>query len=131
MDRLVLDASVAMSWCYPDERSDYAYSVLDSLEETSAVVPAHWRLEVANAVLFGERKARLLPSELLRFFSLLDGLLIVVDSQTSARSFTDTLALARAYNLTSYDAAYLELAIRENVTLASLDAPLRRAAKKA
>ena len=120
-----------MTWCYPNEQSEYAYRVLDSLEQASVIVPAHWRLEIANAVLFGERKARLLPSDALRFFSLLDGLSIILDTQTSARSFTATLGLARNYKLTSYDAAYLELAIRENLVLATLDAPLRKAAEAA
>jgi predicted nucleic acid-binding protein len=131
MIAIALDASVAMTWCYPDEQSIYAYAVLDALDERPAVVPAHWRLEIANAVLFGERKGRLSASEVLRFFALLESLAPITDTQTSARSLTDTMDLARRYGLTSYDAAYLELAMRENLVLATLDEQLRRAAEAA
>jgi predicted nucleic acid-binding protein len=129
MAGVVLDASIAMTWCYPDEQSDLAYRVLDALEHGSAIVPAHWRLEVANAILFGERKGRLSASDVLRFFSLLESLSFVTDTQTASRSLTGTISLARTYGLTSYDSAYLELAIRENLVLATLDAGLRKAAQ--
>ena len=130
MEKLVIDASVAMTWYYPDEHSDYAYKVLDALEHATAIVPAHWKLEITNAVIFGERRARLSGSDILRFFSLIDSLLIEVDPQTSMRSFRETLALARSYRLTAYDAAYLELAMREGLVLATADVPLRKAAEK-
>ncbi len=131
METIALDASIAMTWCYPDEQSDYAYRVLDALAHGSAIVPAHWRLEVANAILFGERKGRLSASDVLRFLSLVESLSLVTDPQTSPRSLTGTISLARTYRLTSYDAAYLELAIRDNLVLATLDAALRKAAQSA
>jgi predicted nucleic acid-binding protein len=131
MDGLVLDASVALAWCYPDENREYAYRVLDKLVDTRGIVPTHWRLEVANAILTGERKGRLAAGDILRFFALLESLSLVTDTQTSARSLTDIIGLARTHALTSYDAAYLELAMRENLMLATLDAALRKAAKSA
>ncbi len=126
---IVLDASVAMVWCYPDEHEDYAYAVLDRLENTVAVVPSSWRIEVANALLMGERRSRLSHADVKRFFELLNTLAIRIDSETALRAFGETLALGRAHKLTAYDAAYLELAMRENLALATLDDPLKRAAK--
>ena len=128
MDSIVLDASVAMTWCYPDENARYAYSVLDALENVSAVVPSLWPVEVANAVIVGERRHHLSAADVTRFFELLRNLSIVIDSQTGIRSFSETMALARTYGLSAYDAVYLELAMRENLTLATLDEQLKKAA---
>ena len=102
-----------------------------ALGNATAIVPAHWQLEVGIAVITGERRGRLSPSDVLRFLSLLNGLSVVPDTQTSARSLTDTLRLARTYGLTTYDAAYLELAMRHRLTLATLDGALQKAAKAA
>jgi len=126
---LVLDASVAMTWCFPDENSPYAERVLDSLQTHAAFVPGLWAIEVANAVLSGERRKRLQEFEAARFFALLNALSITVDPQTGERASTDTLALARRHGLTIYDATYLELAIREGLALATLDEALRKAAQ--
>ena len=129
MEGLVLDASIAMTWCYPDEHSDFAYSVLDTLEHRPAMVPALWAMEVANALAVGESRRRLTSSDIARFFELLQGLPIETDTQTASRALTDTLQLARTHGLSAYDAAYLELAMREGWTLATLDRQLKRAAK--
>jgi predicted nucleic acid-binding protein len=128
MQALVVDASVVLAWCFPDENNDYADRILDLLEETPAVVPSLWFVEVANALLVGERRNRLNPAEATRFLSLLRSLMVEADTQTSARALTDTLALARAWNLSAYDATYLELAMREGLPLATLDDRLREAA---
>jgi predicted nucleic acid-binding protein len=128
MRALVVDASVVLAWCFPDEHNDYANRILDLLEETPAVVPSLWFVEVANALLVGERRNRLNPAEATRFLSLLRSLMVEADTQTSARALTDTLALARAWNLSAYDATYLELAMREGLPLATLDDRLREAA---
>lgn len=125
----MLDASVAMTWCFPDENSPYAERVLDSLQTAAAFVPGLWAIEVANAVLSGERRKRLQEFEAARFFALLNALSITVDPQTAERASTDTLALARRHGLTIYDATYLELAIREGLALATLDEALRKAAQ--
>jgi predicted nucleic acid-binding protein len=128
MESLVLDASITMTWCYPDEHSDYAYKVLDTLEHTQALVPSLWAVEIANALVAGERRKRLTAAEIVRFFELLNGLSIVTDIQTASRALSDTLQLARAHNLSAYDAAYLELAMREGMVLATLDERLKSAA---
>lgn len=126
---IVLDASVALTWCFPDEHSAFAYRVLDYLDQSPALVPSLWPLEISNALLVGERRHRLSASDLAQYVELLNGLPIEFDPHTPTRSLTSILALARSLNLSSYDAAYLELAMREGLILATLDARLRAAAK--
>jgi len=104
-----------MSWCYPDEHSDYAYAVLNELERAPALVPSLWALEIANAVTVGERRLRLSRADADRFLELLNGLPIRVDIRTAERALTHTLPLARAHNLSAYDASYLELSMREGL----------------
>lgn len=79
MTGVVIDASVALAWCFPDEASIYADGVLVALEGQSILVPAVWGLEVANAVLVGERSKRLRQPEIRRFTTLLESLSIVQD----------------------------------------------------
>ena len=134
MNQFVLDNSVAMRWLLASPQQalqDYAHAVLQSMTETGAVVPNLWHLEAVNVLVVAERKADVEVSEVERFIAQLEELPISVDLQTSQRSFNRILSLTRAYNLSSYDAAYLELAIRENLPLASLDKALIKAAKKA
>lgn len=131
MAPLVLDASVTMTWCFPDEHSDFAWAVLDHLERNSAVVPVLWPIEVANAILVGERRRRLSASESARFLKLLSGLAIHVDTRTAESVFPRTLPVARTYGLSAYDASYLELAMREELPLATLDERLQKAAADA
>ncbi|MCE5307993.1 MAG: type II toxin-antitoxin system VapC family toxin [Acidobacteriales bacterium] len=130
MTRFVLDASVALSWCFDDEDDAYGRRVLGMLRMTDAIVPAIWRLEVANAVLVAERRRRLNSVDASRFLTLLEDLNIGVDSGTSVHAFNNTLQLARRYRLSAYDAAYLELALREALPIATLDEDLRYAARK-
>lgn len=131
MNRLVLDASVALRWCFPDPRNPYARSVLRALRSAEAVVPAIWPLEVANALLVAERAKRLPSADAARFLALLEDLDVRVDAPTLSRALRETRSLAKAYGLSSYDAAYLELALRESLPLATLDEALRKAARKA
>jgi predicted nucleic acid-binding protein len=128
---VVVDASVALAWCFPDEASEYADGVLVALKGQAIVVPAVWGLEIANAMLAGECRKRLKQPEILRFVALLEGLSIVQDSQRVSESVSNVLPLAGAYGLSAYDAAYLDLSIRHGVPLATLDAKLRRAAQRA
>jgi predicted nucleic acid-binding protein len=130
LSSVVLDASVALAWCFPDEASDYADTVLVALEGSTVVVPAVWALEVANVLLVGERRKRLKRPEIMRFVTLLEGLSILQDSQPVSDSVNKVLPLARDCNLSAYDAAYLELALRRGAPLATLDLNLRRAAKR-
>ena len=131
MSRVVVDASVALSWCFPDEGSDYADQVLVALKGHLTVVPSVWGLEVANAILVGERRKRLRQPEIQRFVNLVDGLSILQDTQAVGENLRAVLPVARRYNLSAYDAAYLELAIRLAAPLATLDLRLRRAATQA
>lgn len=127
----VLDTSVAMSWCFEDETAPYADRVLELLRADVALTPAIWPLEVANATRTAERRGRLASAELARFVELLSGLPISVDDSALARAMGSVLDAARAYGLTSYDASYLELAMREGVPLATQDARLVEAATRA
>ena len=126
----VLDASVALSWCFEDEQSEPALTVLDSLRESEAVVAHHWTLEMANGLLSAERRGRIDGDGATRFSRLLLALPIAVDPVARGTALTETRRLARTHRLTSYDAAYLELAIRLGVPLATLDERLKGAAKQ-
>jgi predicted nucleic acid-binding protein len=128
MDGVVVDGSVAVAWCFPDEKGDYPQAVLDSLATAGAVVPSLWSLEVANALLMGERRKRSTPDETAKSVQFLESLPIAVDDVTASQAFGHTLHLARAHNLSTYDASYLELAMRRGLPLATLDAKLKAAA---
>jgi predicted nucleic acid-binding protein len=127
-DGFVLDFSVTMAWCFDDEATPYTDCVRDSLAEMRAVVPSIWPLEAANATIIGERRKRLDEARSRRFFVLLEALPIVVDEETANRAFVDIVHLARTYQLSAYDAAYLELAIRRGLPLACNDGKLKTAA---
>jgi predicted nucleic acid-binding protein len=124
----VLDASVAVAWCFEDQAVGYAGEVLQRLSGQAAVVPSIWPLEVANALLVSERKRRLRPADSARFLTLLRMLPIVMDAEPSLREMGDILSLARAQELSAYDAAYLHVAITRGLPLATLDETLKRAA---
>ena len=128
---VVVDASVALAWCFPDEASEYADTVLVALDGLAVLVPSIWGLEVTNAVLTGERGKRIKQPEIQRFTALLESLAPVQDVQSVAHHLAQVLPLAREYGLSAYDAAYLELAIRCAAPLAGLDGKLRKAAQRA
>ncbi|WP_446008171.1 type II toxin-antitoxin system VapC family toxin [Candidatus Electrothrix sp.] len=130
MADFVVDNSIVMSWCFDDEEDDYADSVLTALETMTAGVPAVWPLEVANVLLVAERRKRLTKSDTIRFLELLRELSVEVIQEASQRVTSEIIALAREQQLSSYDASYLDLAIRKGLPLATLDARLRTAAKK-
>ncbi len=127
-DKFVLDGSVTMAWCFDDEATPYTDGVRDGLVDKRAVVPSIWPLEAANATLMGERRKRLDGARSQRFFLLLAALPIVVDDETSGRAFSAIVHLARTHQLSAYDAAYLELAIRRGLPLACNDGKLKNAA---
>lgn len=128
-DGLVLDSSVAIAWCFPDERDDYSQSVLDALASVPAFVTDLWHLEVANALLVGERRKRSTQAETVAWLGFLADLPITVDEETRARAFNDITSLAREQGLSAYDAASLELAMRRGLPLATLDEELKAAAE--
>ena len=125
-----MDASVALAWGFPDEANEYADTVLSGLAQSTMLVPALFALEVTNALVVGERCKRIRPTEIRRFLALLAGIPMVQDIQPIGGSMSSVLSLAREHGLSAYDAAYLELAIRENAPLATLDQALSAAAQK-
>ena len=131
MTNVVVDASTALAWCFPDESSDYADGVLIALEGRTILVPALWNLEIANAILVGERRNRLRQAEIRRFAALLEGLSLLQNRQSVGEHLSNVLPLARKYGLSAYDAAYLELSIRRHAPLATLDGKLLGAARQA
>lgn len=126
----VVDNSVVMSWCFKDETNTYADTVLDKLADATAVVPSIWPLEVVNVLLVAERQKRLSESDSIRFITLLSQLPIVVEHEQPERMMKELLALARANNLSSYDASYLDLAMKRGISIATLDQKLIDAAKR-
>ena len=134
MTDFVLDNSVAMRWLLESEKvSDqrYAEAVLNTMDESAAWVPNLWHLEAVNVFQGAEKRDDASAAEIERFISQLENLPIQVDPLTARQAFSRILALARAYKISSYDAAYLELAIREGLPLATLDKDLIKAAKGA
>ncbi len=126
----VLDCSIAIAWCFEDEATEFTDSVLEGLAQGSAKVPSIWFLEVANVLAISERRGRTNQAKITQFLRLLGSLPITVDAKSGEKAFTDVLTLARTHKLTSYDAAYLELALREGLALATLDEELKRVASK-
>jgi len=134
MSDFVLDNSVAMRWLLESEKEsdqEYALKVLVSMKAYNALVPSLWHLEAVSVLLGAEKRFEINLGEIERFISQLENLPIQTDSLTAHQAFNRTLTLARAYNISSYDASYLELAMREGLPLASLDKKLVKAAKKA
>lgn len=126
----VIDASVVMAWCFEDESNTYTDTVLDSLETRSAVVPAIWPLEICNVLLAAERKTRIGEADSIRFMTLIANLPIVIEQESPERMVKEIFALARAHNLSSYDASCLDLAMRKGLPIATLDKKLMGAAQR-
>ena len=131
----VLDTSVAARWLLEDAGAGqlYAMGALHDLEarDAQALVPSIWGLDLASVMLKAERQGVLTDERAARFLRMLSALPIEADGRTAHHALTTTLQLARQYRLSSYDAAYLELAQRLSLPLATLDEALRRAARKA
>jgi predicted nucleic acid-binding protein len=133
--KFVLDASVALSWLLEDAGAGQAYAadIFSQLAEPNAeaYVPATWALEVANVIAKCEARQVLQVSRSQAFLAAVEAAPIVVDGETAVRALAETLELARRYGLSSYDASYLELALRSALPLATLDRALQSAAQKA
>lgn len=127
---LVLDASMAVSWLFDDERTPRAHAVMRRVAEEGATVPSLWRLEVANVLENAVRRQRCDRDHVDRSLAHLGQMLIHADDETDRRAWSATLALAREERLTLYDAAYLELALRLQSPLATGDAALAAAASR-
>jgi predicted nucleic acid-binding protein len=127
----VLDASVTMRWLLAstnNQHQRYARDVLGTLENTEALVPELWHLEVTNVLLSYEQDGELTAIDSERFLQQLEALPIRTDASTTSQAFTHTMTIARSHRLTSYDAAYIELAVREGLPIASLDKQMRKCA---
>ncbi len=125
--RLVIDASLTMTWYFEDEATPATEELLDTVARTGAVVPPLWRLEVANGLQSAIRRKRIDAAYRDASIADLGRLPIAVDPETDAHIWTTTLFLSDRHGLTIYDACYLELAQRRNLPLATLDHQLRAA----
>ena len=130
MSRLVIDGSLVVSWFLDDEQSEYGQEVRSQIPGADLVsVPAHWMLEVTNALLVAERRRRIDPASVNHAVGILRQMPIRTDTETGEQAGRQTLELARRHALSIYDAAYLELALRLGAALGSLDEQLKAAAK--
>ena len=127
---VVLDASAVIAWAHADE-AGLPDQVIDYVTANIAAVPTHWMLEVTNTLVVSERSGRLDSTQRQEFLANIESLPIRVDPETPIRGWHAIPALAKRYRLTTYDAAYLELALRLNVPLVTLDQNLARAARAA
>ncbi len=130
MTDFVVDASMALKWFFIDEADDVSQRLFLRLSSGAAIVPELWPLEMTNALLAAERARRITSEDLVSAISRIQRLPIKIDGETASRAFSETLKLAREQTLTAYDAAYLELATRVNLPLATADRDLIRAARK-
>ena len=130
----VLDNSVTMRWLFLDgkpQQIEYADKVLAMIKQSKAIVPATWGLEVANVIARAEATSKISEAQSETFLEILNAMNIELDHETFTYAFSDTLRLSRRYRLSSYDASYLELALRLNLPLATLYEDLQKAAAKA
>ena len=125
----VLDNSLAMAWCFKDERTAATAALLNQVTVTGAVAPWLWPLEAANALLTAERRGRISMMDRRTVLELLHDLPIMLDTDGLSQVWTATIRLAEQFRLTIYDAVYLEAAERRRLPLATLDNDLREAAK--
>jgi predicted nucleic acid-binding protein len=126
---LVLDCSITMSWCFEDESNEYSDRVLEFLSHAHAIVPTIWPLEVANVLLIAKRKKRITEHQLRAFLKDLSFLPIKIDNSSTHRALDDVYEIAKQTHLTIYDAAYIDLAIKEKIPLATKDNALLKAAR--
>ena len=129
-DAFVLDCSATLPWVFGDEATPACDALLDQLGSGArAWVPSLWHLELGNVLLGAKRRGRIDQAGIEAFLSQLAVYDIAVDDQTTERAWQKTLDLAMQYSLSTYDAAYLELALRRGVPLATLDSALITAAR--
>lgn len=131
MTTFVLDCSLAMAWVFPDEATETTDRLLDALTDGLAFVPALWPAEVANVLLVATRRRRIAETDWPRIRRNLDALPIRIDPASTSRTWDEVLELAHAHHLSVYDSMYLELAIRMQLPLATLDGALAAAGRAA
>lgn len=132
VEAFVLDCSATLPWLFASEATPATDRLLGELTGgASAWVPTLWHLELGNVLLGAQRRGRVDKAGIERFFSGLAVYDIIVDTETVERAWTKTFSLGETFGLTMYDAAYLELALRRGLPLATLDDQLRTAMRKA
>lgn len=126
--QFIIDYSITMAWCFSDEHTSEVLAVRDRLASEAAITPIHWPLEVTNVRLMAEKRGRITAADSTEFLRSLLNLDIEQDLESSSTLSVELLELGRSQRLTSYDAAYLALALRSQLPLATLDEQLRQAA---
>ena len=127
---IVLDASMTLAWLFEDEQTDQVLATINHAYMGGASVPPLWRYEVANGLQMAIRRQRITPDYRTRCLDKIDELPITIDPDGVSEIWSTTIKLADLYRLTVYDAAYLELAQRRRLPLATLDAALSKAARE-
>lgn len=127
---IVVDSSAALAWSFVDERNAATLAIASRVRDEGAVVPSLWKLEVANILRLAVRKERITALERNDTLKDFERLGIEIDGETADRAWNETLAVADRHDLTVYDAAYLELAKRRGLPLATLDQALANAARQ-
>ncbi len=130
MSEVVIDSSIALTWCFEDEASSETDALFERVRDDGAVVPALWHLELSNVLLQAEKRGRMTASDVAMRLELIAELPISVDQETTARAWREVLTMARTERLTTYDATYLELAVRRGLPLLTKDNELAEAAKR-
>lgn len=131
MSRFVIDASIVLTWCFPDENAPLAHKVAAMFKQgDTAIAPAFWPHEVLNALLVGEKRKRISAPQIDAFLVDLNALPVELRHFPAANVFGRIQELSREYALTSYDAAYLDLAQINGLKLATLDEDLQEACKR-
>jgi predicted nucleic acid-binding protein len=130
--QFVIDASVTVAWCFDDESTTFTEGILDLLSAgAEGVAPGIWPMEVANALLVAERRKRISVAQVTALLGRIIQLPVSVETIAPDRAFSQVLSVARQHQLTEYDAAYVELALRKGLPFATLDDKLRQAARTA
>ena len=127
---IVLDASMTLAWLFEDEQTDQVLATINHVYMGGASVPPLWRYEVANGLQMAIRRQRITPDYRTRCLDKIDELPITIDPDGVSEIWSTTIKLADLYRLTVYDAAYLELAQRRRLPLATLDAALSKVARE-
>jgi predicted nucleic acid-binding protein len=130
MTGCVIDASAVLAWCFEDEGGREADALIERVAAEGAAAPGMWSLEIANGLVMAERRGRIKAADSAAFVAMIEELPIVADRATGARALHETISLAREHRLTAYDAAYLELAMRLGLPLATGDRGLSAAAQR-
>ena len=129
MSLLIVDSSVALTWCFEDEATTETDRIFEQVRGHGAIVPALWHLELGNVLLQAEKRGRISWADISIRLSLIAALPITTDHD-APRLTREILELARAQQLTAYDATYLELALRKGAAIATKDVALIAAAKR-